>query len=201
MVFLVFIRFLYPPPAWKVVLLGQKSSPKDVLSVVVVYAFSSLKNVQRLCKICAGVHLHNSCRIPCATKTLPIYVYPKKFCPNYFEITVARFELSELIKKLPDTLCIVWVAWHYPPKTPVLVELFFITVTQFEVFRIHWVMFSCQVVVCKKGKRHENRALSHLERRVSLPRRIRARLEPLRASIRAPWSPDIGAFRRGPISP
>ena len=39
MVFLVFIGFLYPPPAWKVFLLGQKSSPKDLLSVVVVYAF------------------------------------------------------------------------------------------------------------------------------------------------------------------
>ena len=39
MVFLVFIGFLYPPPAWKVFLLGQKSSPKDFLSVVVVYAF------------------------------------------------------------------------------------------------------------------------------------------------------------------
>ena len=39
MVFLVFIGFLYPPPAWEVFLLGQKSSPKDFLSVVVVYAF------------------------------------------------------------------------------------------------------------------------------------------------------------------
>ena len=39
MVFLVFIGFLYPPPAWKVFLSGQKSSPKDFLSVVVVYAF------------------------------------------------------------------------------------------------------------------------------------------------------------------
>ena len=39
MVFLVFIGFLYPPPAWKVFLSGQKSSPNDFLSVVVVYAF------------------------------------------------------------------------------------------------------------------------------------------------------------------
>ena len=39
MVFLVFIGFGYPPPAWKVFLFGQKSSPKDFLSVVVVYAF------------------------------------------------------------------------------------------------------------------------------------------------------------------
>ena len=34
-----FIGFLYPPPAWKVFLWGQKSSPKDFLSVVVVHAF------------------------------------------------------------------------------------------------------------------------------------------------------------------
>ena len=40
-VFLVFIGFLYPPPAWKVFLWGQKSSPNDFLSVV-VYVFSSL---------------------------------------------------------------------------------------------------------------------------------------------------------------
>ena len=39
MAFLVFIGFLYPPPAWKVFLWGQKSSPKNFLSVVVVYAF------------------------------------------------------------------------------------------------------------------------------------------------------------------
>ena len=39
MVSLVSIGFLYPPPAWKVFLLGQKSSPKDFLSVVVVYVF------------------------------------------------------------------------------------------------------------------------------------------------------------------
>ena len=39
MAFLVFIGFLYPPPAWKVFLSGQKSSPKDFLLVVVVYAW------------------------------------------------------------------------------------------------------------------------------------------------------------------
>ena len=42
MFFLVFIGFLYPPPARKVFLSGQKSSPKDFLLVVVVYVFSSL---------------------------------------------------------------------------------------------------------------------------------------------------------------
>ena len=40
MVFLVFIGFLYPPPALNVFLLGQKSSPNDFLSVIVVYVFS-----------------------------------------------------------------------------------------------------------------------------------------------------------------
>ena len=39
MVFLVFIGFLCPPPASKVFLGGQKSSPKDFLLVVVVYTF------------------------------------------------------------------------------------------------------------------------------------------------------------------
>ena len=38
MAFLVFIGFLYPPLAWKVFLWGQRSPPKDFLSVVVVYA-------------------------------------------------------------------------------------------------------------------------------------------------------------------
>ena len=39
MVFLVFRGTLYPPLTWKVFLWGQISSPKDFLSVVVVYAF------------------------------------------------------------------------------------------------------------------------------------------------------------------
>ena len=39
MALLIFIGFLYPSPAWKVFLSGQKGSPKDFLSVVVVYAF------------------------------------------------------------------------------------------------------------------------------------------------------------------
>ena len=39
MVFLVFIGFLYPPPAWKVFLFGPEKFSKDFLSVVVVYAF------------------------------------------------------------------------------------------------------------------------------------------------------------------
>ena len=51
MVFLIFIGFLYPPPAWKVFLSGQKSSPKDFFSVVVVYAFFfSVSGHFRCCK-------------------------------------------------------------------------------------------------------------------------------------------------------
>ena len=41
----------------------------------------------------------------------------------------------------------MWVVWHYPVGTPVLVELFFIAVTRFEFFRINWVMFSWQMVL------------------------------------------------------
>ena len=50
MAFLIFIGFLYPPLAWKVFLSGQKSSPKDFLSVVVVYAFffSEINHQQHL---------------------------------------------------------------------------------------------------------------------------------------------------------
>ena len=43
-------------------------------------------------------------------------------------------------------IAFVWDVWHYPVGTPVLVELFFITVTRFEIFRINWVMFSWQMV-------------------------------------------------------
>ena len=35
----VFVGLLYPPPDWKVLLWGQKSSPKDYLSVVVSVRF------------------------------------------------------------------------------------------------------------------------------------------------------------------
>ena len=103
----------------------------------------------------------------CATKTLPLpeKILPelflklplpdlsfsekiKKFSPNYFEIAVARFELSErFLKKCPIPSVFVWVAWHYPPKNPVIVEFFVITDTRFEIFRIDWVMFAWQMVL------------------------------------------------------
>ena len=63
-----------------------------------------------------------------------------------FEITVTRLDFSELISKnYPMPFEFMRVARHYPPRTPVLVELFFIAVTRFEVFRINWVMFGSAV--------------------------------------------------------
>ena len=53
MVFLVFIGFLYPPLVWKVFLLGQKSSPKDFLSVVYAFFFSDAGFEVQCCD-CAG---------------------------------------------------------------------------------------------------------------------------------------------------
>ena len=50
------------------------------------------------------------------------------------------------LKNCPIPIAFVWVVWHYPVGTPVLVELFFITVTRCEIFRINWVMFSWQMV-------------------------------------------------------
>ena len=50
MVFLVFVGLLYPPSTWKVFLGGQKSSPNDFVSVVVVYAFFFSASSQRKTK-------------------------------------------------------------------------------------------------------------------------------------------------------
>ena len=58
MAFLVFIGFLYPPLAWKVFLCSQKGSPKDFLSVVVVYAFFfSAQGTQKRSPIRAALDL------------------------------------------------------------------------------------------------------------------------------------------------
>ena len=83
--------------------------------------------------------------------------YPKKIFSNYFPITVSRFRLLRInFRKLPDIpIAFVWVVWHYPVGTPVLVELFFITVTRFEIFRINWVMFSWQMVFPKNLSRQK----------------------------------------------
>ena len=74
--------------------------------------------------------------------------YPIKFYPNYFwkyrcPIWVFRIDL----KNYPIPSVFVWVAWHYPPKTPVIIKLFLITVARFAIFQIHWVMFSWQMVL------------------------------------------------------
>ena len=75
--------------------------------------------------------------------------YPKRIFSNYFPITVSRFRFLRInFRKLTDTYCIcVSCVTLYPVGTPVLVELFLITVTRFESFRINWVMFSWQMVV------------------------------------------------------
>ena len=60
---------------------------------------------------------------PCATKTLPT----RKNLPELFlKLPFPNFSFSELISKnYPIPSVFVWVARHYPPKTPVIVELFF----------------------------------------------------------------------------
>ena len=85
------------------------------------------------------------CRIPFATKTLPTR---KKYFRIIFRLPFHDFDFFELIlENYPIPIAFVWVVWHYPVGTPVLVKLFFITVTRFENFRINWVMFSWQMVV------------------------------------------------------
>ena len=59
---MVFIGFLYLPPGWKVFLRGQKRSPNDFLSVVVVYVLFFSVCVQYVafcCHIWALHELHN----------------------------------------------------------------------------------------------------------------------------------------------
>ena len=48
MVFLVFVGFLYPPPAWENFSLRQEKFPKRFLPVVVVYASFFSERAQRL---------------------------------------------------------------------------------------------------------------------------------------------------------
>ena len=82
--------------------------------------------------------------VPFATKTWPTR---KKYFRIIFRLPFHDFDFFELILEIyPIPIAFVWVVWHYPVGTPVLVELFFITVTRFEVFRINWVMFSWQMV-------------------------------------------------------
>ena len=68
-------------------------------------------------------------------KTLPTR---KKFYPNYFVITVTRFEISQffVLKIARYLMYLCELREYHPPRTPVFVELFYITVTRLEVFRI-----------------------------------------------------------------
>ena len=90
-------------------------------------------------------HLQNE--VPCATKTYTQKIHPKLPLPG--------LSFSELISNsYPIPSVFVWVAWHYPPKTPVLVDIFFIPITRFETFRINWVMFLWLIVhACKTQER------------------------------------------------
>ena len=74
--------------------------------------------------------------------------YPKKNLRIIFRLPFHDSDFFELIlENYPIPIAFVWVVRHYPVGTPVLVELFFITVTRFEFFRVNWVMFSWQMVV------------------------------------------------------
>ena len=73
---------------------------------------------------------------------------PDKMLPELFlKLPLPDFSFSELISEnYPIPSVFVWVAWHYPPKILVIVELLVFTVTRFEMFRINWVIFSWQMV-------------------------------------------------------
>ena len=82
-------------------------------------------------------------QLPFATTTLPTR---KNDFRIIFRLPFHDFDFFELIlENCPIPIAFVWVVWYYPVGTPVLVELFFIAVTRFEVFRINWVMFSWQI--------------------------------------------------------
>ena len=87
----------------------------------------------------------SSVPLPFATKTLP--TRKKKYFRIIFWLPFHDFDFFELIlENYPIPIAFVWVVRHYPVGTPVLVELFFITVTRLGFFRINWVMFSWQMV-------------------------------------------------------
>ena len=97
-------------------------------------------------------------RLPFATKTLPTR---KKYFRIIFRLPFHDFDFFELIlENYPIPIAFVWVVWHYPVGTPVLVELFFITVTRFEFFRINWVMFSWQMVGATGPRVSERKSFS-----------------------------------------
>ena len=81
------------------------------------------------------------------------YLPEKKYFWIIFRLPFHDFDFFELIlENYPIPIAFVWVVRHYPVGTPVLVELFFITVTRFEIFRINWVMFSWQMGVMARHR-------------------------------------------------
>ena len=97
---MVFLGFLYPPPAWKVFLWGQKSSPKDFLSVVVVYVFFFSVVIR---DECAGLKTsHGALRcwlcLPQWLKSTPVRIsrkVPWRSCCLF----VQRTSLATLLKR------------------------------------------------------------------------------------------------------
>ena len=70
--------------------------------------------------------------------------------------TIVRLPLPDfsvffeaMLENYPIHIVFVGVAWNYLPRSTVLVELVFMTVSRFEVFRINWVMFPWQMVCCE----------------------------------------------------
>ena len=63
---------------------------------------------------------------------------PEEILPELFlKLPLPDLSFSELIlENYPIPIVFMRVERQYPPRTPALVELFFITFTRFEVFRI-----------------------------------------------------------------
>ena len=80
--------------------------------------------------------------------------YPKKSPTRINFDYDYPFWVSLNVWKVPDThILFVPAAWNSPPRTRVLVEFVLITVTRFETFRIHWVMFSMPNMTGRPGYR------------------------------------------------
>ena len=60
--------------------------------------------------------------------------YPKKILRELFlKLPLPDLSFSDLIlENYPIPIVFMWIERHYPPRTPGLAELFFITFTRFE---------------------------------------------------------------------
>ena len=76
------------------------------------------------------------------------FYWEKRNVQNASEIRQNCVKYASKMRGTPLGGNTFWTIPNYPPGTPVLVELFFITVTRFEVFRINWVI--------PREKRHIN---------------------------------------------